>query len=872
MRVLSAGVALSLVAGIAWWRGGEDAAQVVASAPRGSNARATLTIPAGATREMPRSFAFDAAIARNAVRDGALHVSLPDGADYAVAIERNYTDANGNWHVVGRTKTRLGPQAMVMTFRGAAVFGVLPTPDGGLLHVVTGPRNRVTIAPAGDLVPAAATSRDTDVRIPPRRKTEITRVSTAARTASAAQKFRADGTTQPRTAPIARSAIASQAPIDTTPVRIDVIALYSQDLITARGSVANAEAEVANLFAIANQAHRDSGARITLNPVRVQLLSTVPAVTQNGPVLDALTNQQYGDIEAIRDNYAGDLVTLVRPYQDGDPSCGVAWLTGEGMHRNAGGSPTYGYSVVNVGGCSPYVLAHELGHLMGSMHDRQTSRDPETGNLDYGAYAFSFGYRNDAFATVMAYPQGMPRIGYFSNPGSTACGSPCGIEEASDNVRSLNLMAPMIAGFRGTKGTVSISDVEAVELRASHELELYVPVLLSGPAPAEGATFEVQVIGGTATQGVDYRMPADASTYLSPGWRSGGVPIVLIGDDEIEPDETILLRLVARAGTNVPIADATATLTIVADDPRPMITGRLWFPLGIDSAGLNPTLKVYGVDGTDEGDYWETLWPNADQTFAIPVAYGSELRIENYPSTAWGAMKPALVQEVHGDRALPLMFLDTYALSGQIKFAPGSTPPTTRRVMSVHAWSHGVEVASDIVLVQPPEFRYITRVPVGSTLEMTISAGDSWKPYVAYLQDFAPRDQIFDPVLSNLPTIFATGPDTVPEGTTSFPIYVELSEPAGAQGVNFRWRTLDGTAKAGTHYVAGTGQGRIQPGAEYATITLALPPGNTRPDPARYFDFVVDQVTGATASTATKRTWIGDDDRRTGGPGAKSAQ
>src|SRR3546814_7205664 len=79
----------------------------------------------------------------------------------------------------------------------------------------------------------------------------------------------------------------------------------------------------------------------------------------------------------------------------------------------------YSVSVSNVVPCSPYVLSHEIGHNLGSTHDRETMS--ASGHLDYGVYQSSFGYRQDgppAFATVMAYAAGeQPWLGHFSKIG-----------------------------------------------------------------------------------------------------------------------------------------------------------------------------------------------------------------------------------------------------------------------------------------------------------------------------------------------------------------------------------------------------------------------------------------------------------------------
>src|SRR3546814_18597844 len=67
----------------------------------------------------------------------------------------------------------------------------------------------------------------------------------------------------------------------------------------------------------------------------------------------------------------------------------------------------------------------------------------------------------------MAYAAGeQPWLGHFSSPGSTSCGAACGVQDHAHNVRSLRTVAPVIAGFHGPPGTLSIVDAEAYESAA----------------------------------------------------------------------------------------------------------------------------------------------------------------------------------------------------------------------------------------------------------------------------------------------------------------------------------------------------------------------------------------------------------------------
>src|SRR3546814_18016512 len=92
------------------------------------------------------------------LHDGKFHVALPGGGHYSVALEEQRLEPDGRWTVVGRVQTRLGAQAMVLTFGPDAVFGVLPQPDVSLLHITTSHGN-TEITAAGGLPPPGRTSQ-----------------------------------------------------------------------------------------------------------------------------------------------------------------------------------------------------------------------------------------------------------------------------------------------------------------------------------------------------------------------------------------------------------------------------------------------------------------------------------------------------------------------------------------------------------------------------------------------------------------------------------------------------------------------------------------------------------------------------------------
>lgn len=90
-----------------------------------------------------------------------------------------------------------------------------------------------------------------------------------------------------------------------------------------------------------------------------------------------------------------------------------------------------------------YSLAHELGHSMGSAHDR------ENAGL-HGLFTFSYGYNatDTALSTVMAYPcPGCKRQKLYSNPYSTALGA--AVQSGQfDNAQSIKRAACRVVNWK----------------------------------------------------------------------------------------------------------------------------------------------------------------------------------------------------------------------------------------------------------------------------------------------------------------------------------------------------------------------------------------------------------------------------------------
>ncbi|WP_169249179.1 InlB B-repeat-containing protein [Candidatus Competibacter phosphatis] len=390
-------------------------------------------------------------------------LSLPLGVSYVLNFDNRFDHPSGNVTWVGSLEGYGDDYRAVITFGEGGVSGRVYTPDGEFL-VETDADGEWLIDPqAAGLAPEGPGSNDALIPLPE----EVHRQLSPGNPGASARDnggaisggspikgeflFPFDGL-DPR-----KDLVVTAA--NTTPVTIDVMILYTPGLANRLGSGLSARLD--QLVALSNQAYRDSGVYIDLRLVHKQQVE-YSDTTSNSTALDALTagsDPALAGVASLRDTYGADLVSLVRPFnQSTAGGCGVAWVGGYGgqpISSYAG----YGYSVVSdgrdVNGSGYYCLdlsfAHELGHNMGSMHDRANAG----GGL--GAYPYSYGYGIDGtFGTVMSYIN--PRLGKFSNPAITCVGGiACGISEtisnAANNALSLNNTRMAVANFRVAQQT-----------------------------------------------------------------------------------------------------------------------------------------------------------------------------------------------------------------------------------------------------------------------------------------------------------------------------------------------------------------------------------------------------------------------------------
>lgn len=225
---------------------------------------------------------------------------------------------------------------------------------------------------------------------------------------------------------------------------VTIMVLYSNEF--ANG-FASPSARINQLIEFTNQAYIRSGINIQLKLAHAQALSFNNG-TNIGTLLNQITNGSgsFSGVESLRNKYGADMVALL-PFRSGGGSSGVAWVNG--------GSQRFSYSVTQLSpNCCDSVFAHELGHNLGSGHER-VSANPNQGspcNFNFVDHACGHGNASRNWGTIMSYLNSGRVNHVFSNPGLSCLGEPCGIREGqtneADNNSAFNITGPLVAAFR----------------------------------------------------------------------------------------------------------------------------------------------------------------------------------------------------------------------------------------------------------------------------------------------------------------------------------------------------------------------------------------------------------------------------------------
>ena len=345
--------------------------------------------------------------------------------------------------------------------------------------------------------------------------------------------------------------------------------------------------------------------------------------------------------------------------------------------------------------------------------------------------------------------------------------------------------------------TLSVSDASVAEGASGTSYAVFTVTLSA--ASASTVTVSYTTLNGTATAGQDYASTVGTLTF-APGETVKTVQVPVSGDTMVELNEAFTLGL--SAPVNATIADGTATGTIVNDD--------------MDSApGTLPAVSIADLSVSEgNGEHMHFM-------FMVTLDKASTGTVTVNYATAGGTAQAGS---------------DFASTTGTVTFAPGETSKM------IH-----VDILGDTVVEANETFTVSLSAPSGATIADGTATG-------TILNDDSSAPPVTTPAIS-------IGDLTVSEGNgdhVHFMFTVTLDQPStGTVTVNYA--TANGTAQAGSDYVAGSGMLTFAPGETSKTIHVDIL-GDTVAEANETFTVSLSGPSGATLADGTAIGTIVNDD------------
>ncbi len=407
-----------------------------------------------------------------------IHLNLFDDADYTMVMERQENRPKGRAVFSGHLQGIPGSMA-VLTHQKGLVTGLVFVPGQGTFKILPAPNGTHRIIEVDmDKGTCGDDPSHPDLADP-----------------KVAADIPQEG--MPNLIPLNYPAGCTFA---LNPTVVNLAVVYTPAALSVMGSTEVIESLIDTVVFYNNMIYYNSGIN-----AQMQLVYTGEVnYTESGTMYTDLPNMANGSIPAIQtiqSTYGAVLVNML--VAGTDPIMGLGDLPGN-------------YAMEHVSFAE--AMPHEMGHNMGCGHD--------TANGGPGVYPYASGNRFNSlgvqYRTIMAYAPGV-YTPYFSSPSADYLGVATGVANSTDNVRTINTMAPyMVTTVPAGSGLVS----PAVSMSSPSAGSVFTgPLTLALTASASDITGIAQVdffvdsqYLGTSTSApytLNWPLPSSGSHFLT---------------------------------------------------------------------------------------------------------------------------------------------------------------------------------------------------------------------------------------------------------------------------------------------------------------------------------------------------------------------
>lgn len=230
-----------------------------------------------------------------------------------------------------------------------------------------------------------------------------------------------------------------------SPVDIDLLIGYTPDALLRVGSSVDSMIDhIRRIIDFTNKSHQNSGTGVTFRVVKIIGLTTNASDNFTSDLVSASSSDGVWDeLITQREANKADMVSILVGGTQGGTICGLGYSNG-GSGSLEFSSP-YMYNIVSLApSCSFATITHELGHNLGSAHDRANATSSGFQSFSYG-YSFK-GKSKNSFHTIMGVTSDI-EIPYFSSPLISYEETPIGVPGSEDNAQSIILAASTVANY-----------------------------------------------------------------------------------------------------------------------------------------------------------------------------------------------------------------------------------------------------------------------------------------------------------------------------------------------------------------------------------------------------------------------------------------